>query len=169
MLLILAVLVKIALIINQDSLLAFWFWKLAHELTSLYDLLIFEDLNLKAMQRLWGRKISDLSFATFLEILICVADNKGKTVHFVDRFFASSKTCSCCGYINQELSLKDREWDCPSCKTKGIPRDLNAAVNLQREGASSLGLVDECGIGGNPHEQLVQEDTVRLSEIASVA
>ena len=104
------------------------------------------------MQRLWDRKISDLSFATFLEILICVADNKGKTVHFVDRFFASSKTCSCCGYINQELSLKDREWDCPSCNTKDIPRDLNAAVNLQREGASSLGL-----------------DTVRLSQIASVA
>jgi len=129
-----------------------WFWKLAHELTNKYDVLIFEDLNLKAMQRLWGRKISDLSFANFLEILICVADNKGKTVHFVDRFFASSKTCSCCGYINKELSLQDREWDCPSCNKKAIPRDLNAAINLQREGASSLGL-----------------DTLRLSQIASVA
>ena len=129
-----------------------WFWKLSHELTNKYDVLIFEDLNLKAMQRLWGRKISDLSFANFLEILICVADNKGKTVHFVDRFYPSSKTCSCCGYINKELSLKDREWDCPSCNTKDIPRDLNAAVNLQRESASSLGL-----------------DTVRLSSIASVA
>ena len=104
------------------------------------------------MKRLWGRKIGDLSFATFIEILVCVANNKGKTVHFVDRFYPSSKTCSCCGYINQELSLKDREWDCPSCDTKGISRDLNAAVNLPREGASSLGL-----------------DTVRLSQIASVA
>ncbi len=129
-----------------------WFWKLAHELINKYDVLILEDLNIKAMQRLWGRKISDLSFSNFLEILICVANNKGKTVHFVDRFFASSKTCSCCGYINKELSLKDREWDCPSCNKKDIPRDLNAAVNLQREGASSLGL-----------------DTVRLSQIASVA
>ena len=129
-----------------------WFWKLAHELTNKYDVLIFEDLNLKAMQRLWGRKISDLSFANFLEILICVANKKGKTVHFVDIFYPSSKTCSCCGYINKELSLKDREWNCPSCNTKGIPRDLNAAINLQREGAFSLGL-----------------DTVRLSQIASVA
>ncbi len=129
-----------------------WFWKLAHELTNKYDVLIFEDLNLKGMKRLWGRKISDLSFATFLEILICVANNKGKTVHFVDRFYPSSKTCSCCGHINKELSLKDREWDCPNCNTKSIQRDLNAALNLQREGASSLGL-----------------DTVRLSQTASVA
>ncbi len=146
-----------------------WFWKLAHELTNKYDVLIFEDLNLKGMKRLWGRKISDLSFASFLEILVCVANNKGKTIHFVDRFFASSKTCSCCGYINKELSLKQRKWDCPSCNKKGILRDLNAAINLQREGASSLGLADECGLGGFPHEQLVQEDIVRLSQIASVA
>ena len=129
-----------------------WFWKLAHELTYKYDVLIFEDLNLKAMKRLWGRKISDLSFATFIEILVYVANNKGKKVHFVDRFYPSSKTCSCCGHINKELSLKDREWDCPNCNTKSIQRDLNAALNLQREGASSLGL-----------------DTVRLSQTASVA
>ncbi len=130
----------------------YWFWKLANELTNKYDVLIFEDLNLKAMQRLWGRKISDLAFANFLEILVCVANSKGKTVHFVDRFFASSKTCSGCGQINKELSLKEREWDCPNCNRKAIPRDLNAAINLPREGASSLGL-----------------DTVRLSQIASVA
>ena len=128
-----------------------WFWKLAHQLTDEYDVLIFEDLNLDGMKRLWGRKVSDLSFSTFLEILQTVADNKGKLVHFIDRFFPSSKTCSCCGYINQELNLKDREWDCPSCKTKSILRDTNAAINIYREGASSLGL-----------------DTVRPSQMASV-
>ena len=42
-----------------------WFWKLAHKLTDKYDVLIFEDLNLDGMKRLWGRKVSDLSFATF--------------------------------------------------------------------------------------------------------
>ena len=129
-----------------------WFWKLAHELTNKYDVLIFEDLNIKGMKRLWGKKISDLSFSTFIEILVCVANKKGKTVHFVDKFYPSSKTCSSCGYINKELSLKEREWDCPSCNSLGISRDLNAAINLQREGASSLGL-----------------DTVRLSQTASVA
>ena len=43
-----------------------WFWKLAHEFTNEYDVLIFEDLNLKGMKKLWGRKVSDLSFSTFL-------------------------------------------------------------------------------------------------------
>ncbi len=119
-----------------------WFWKLAHKLTDKYDVLIFEDLNLDGMKRLWGRKVSDLSFASFLEILQAVAVIKGKVVHFVDRYYPSSKTCSHCGHINKELSLKDRFWDCPSCKTRDIPRDLNAAVNLQRLGASSLGLGD---------------------------
>ena len=117
-----------------------WFWKLAHKLTNEYDVLIFEDLNLDGMKRLWGRKVSDLSFATFLEILQTVAAIKGKVVHFVDRFYPSSKTCFYCGYVNKGLNLKDRTWDCPSCDTKGILRDWNAAANLCREGASSLGL-----------------------------
>ena len=117
-----------------------WFWKLAHRLTDEYDVLIFEDLNLDGMKRLWGRKISDLSFASFLEILQTVATNKGKLVHFVDRYYPSSKTCSYCGHINRELSLSDRVWDCQSCGAKGIQRDWNASVNLLRVGASTLGL-----------------------------
>ncbi|MEL7077848.1 MAG: transposase [Cyanobacteria bacterium J06582_2] len=117
-----------------------WFWKLAHKLTDEYDVLIFEDLNLDGMKRLWGRKVSDLSFASFLEILQTVATNKGKVIHFVDRFYPSSKTCSHCGHVNKELSLKDRDWDCKGCGTKGIRRDWNAAVNLLRVGASTLGL-----------------------------
>ena len=104
-----------------------WFWKLAGKLTNQYDVLIFEDLNLDGMKRLWGRKVSDLSLATFLEILQTVAVSKGKTVHFVDRFYPSSKTCSHCGYINKELNLKDRVWDCPICNTKGILRDLKCS------------------------------------------
>ena len=85
---------------------------------------------LDAMKRLWGRKVNDLSFATFLEILQTVAAIKGKLIHFVDRFYPSSKTCSHCGHVNQGLNLKDRTWDCPSCHTKGILRDWNAAANL---------------------------------------
>ena len=115
---------------------------MAHKLTDEYDVLIFEDLNLDGMKRLWGRKVSDLSFASFLEILQTVATNKGKLVHFVDRYYPSSKTCSHCEQINQELSLSDRVWDCESCKTKGIERDWNASVNLLRVGASTLGLGD---------------------------
>ena len=128
-----------------------WFWKLSHKLTDQYDVLIFEDLNLDGMKRLWGRKISDLSFATFLEILETVAENKGKLIQFIGRFYPSSKTCSCCGYINKDLTLKDREWNCPDCNIK-LDRDKNAAINIHRVGASTLKL-----------------DTVSPSLMASVA
>lgn len=116
-----------------------WFFKLAHELTDRFDVIVLEDLNIKAMQRRWGRKVSDLGFASFVGILQHVATKKGKTVHFVDRFFPSSKTCSDCGVVNHALALSDRRWVCESC---GVihDRDHNAAVNIVREGASSLGL-----------------------------
>src|SRR5919202_199420 len=94
-----------------------WFWKLAHELTNKFDVLCFETLNLKGMQRLWGRKVSDLGFATFLEILEWVAQKKEKQVIYVDRWTPSSKTCSECGHVLEELDLSVREWCCPSCNS----------------------------------------------------
>ncbi len=118
-----------------------WFWKLAHRLTDTYDALYFETLNLKGMQRLWGRKISDLALAEFLEILQWVAKKKGKTVAFIDQWYPSSKTCSCCGHVLKELDLKQRQWDCPICN-EHHDRDLNAAINIQRVGASTRGLGD---------------------------
>jgi len=118
-----------------------WFWKLAHDLTDKFDLLCFETLNLKGMQRIWGRKISDLAFADFLEILKWVALKKGKQVLFVDRWFPSSKTCSHCGHVLESLDLSVREWRCPSCHAVN-GRDENAAKNIQAVGASTVKLGD---------------------------
>lgn len=115
-----------------------WFFKLAHELTDRYDMLIFETLNLRGMKRLWGRKVSDLAFGTFLKILEHVARKKGKLVWYIDRWYPSSKTCGHCGHHHQELKLSERWWRCPTC-FKIVDRDDNAAVNIYREGASSLG------------------------------
>lgn len=116
-----------------------WFWKLAQELTDKFDLLCFETLNLKGMQRLWGRKISDLAFGEFLQILEWVAKKKGKEVVFIDQWYPSSKTCSNCGHVLKELDLNTREWRCPSCQSVN-GRDENAAINIQRVGASTLKL-----------------------------
>lgn len=116
-----------------------FFFKLAHDLTNRFDFLFFEDLNMKGMQRRWGKKISDLAFSEFINILEYVAKLKGKTVHFIDRFYPSSKTCSCCGLIKQDLSLKDREWRCEGCDTLH-DRDYNASLNIHRVGASTLRL-----------------------------
>lgn len=118
-----------------------WFFKLAHLLTDKYDGLFFEDLNLNGMLRLWGRKVSDLAFSEFLNILGYVASVKGKTIHFIHRFYPSSMTCDNCGHIKQDLELSDRRWRCAGCSIVN-DRDHNAALNILREGASSLGLGD---------------------------
>ncbi|MEZ4730157.1 MAG: transposase [Caldilineaceae bacterium] len=117
-----------------------FFFKLANQLTDRFDHLFFETLNLKGMVRLWGRKVSDLAFGTFLDILQSVASTKGKTVHFIDRWYPSSRLCNCCGY-QTKLELADRRWRCSNCQTEH-DRDTNAACNIHCEGASSLGLGD---------------------------
>jgi putative transposase len=58
-------------------------WKLAHDLTNKFDVLCFETLNLKGMQRLWGRKISDLAFGEFLQILEWIAKKKANNLYLL--------------------------------------------------------------------------------------
>ena len=114
-----------------------YFHKLSNELASKYDVVCIEDLNMKAMQKLWGRKIGDLGFSEFVNIL----SYKTKVVK-IDRFYPSTKTCSVCGKINQDLNdLNLRKWQCPYCNTIH-QRDVNAAINIHRVGASTLGIED---------------------------
>lgn len=56
---------------------------------------------------------------------------------FIDRFYPSSKTCHCCGYVNKSLTLSDRQWVCPECNSV-IDRDLNAAMNIKDEGLRKI-------------------------------
>lgn len=113
-------------------------WKIANELVSKYDTLCFEDLNMKAMQMLWGRKIGDLAFSSFLLKVEYLATKHDKKVMKIDRFYASSKTCGACGE-KYNLTLKERFWRCPHCGTEH-DRDLNAAKNILKVGASTLGV-----------------------------
>ena len=118
-----------------------WFWKLAHFLTDKYDYLFFETLSIKGMQRLWGRKINDLAFANFLEVLQYVATQKGKVVDFIDRWYPSTKMCANCNHVLDKLPLEIRRWRCPVCQSEN-DRDKNASTNIERVGASTHGLGD---------------------------
>ena len=105
-------------------------WQLANKLCGEYATICIEDLNLKGMQRLYGRKIGDLGFGSFLMKLECVASKMGTQVIKVDRFYPSSQLCSCCGHQNHELKdLSIREWICPECGSMH-DRDRNAAINI---------------------------------------
>ena len=110
-----------------------WFYKLAADIAS--DVCI-EDLNIKAMQQLWGRKISDYAFTEFVSILQNQLSKTGGQLHKVDRFYPSSKTCSHCGHIVEEMPLDVRRWECPICHAM-LDRDGNAAVNILVEGMKS--------------------------------
>lgn len=118
-----------------------WFWKLAHQLTDKFDVLCFETLSLKGMQRLWGRKVGDLGFAKFLETLEWVASKKGKQIVYLDPWYPSSKTCSGCNHQLDSLELSVRQWRCPNCLQVN-ERDQNAAKNIKMVGASTIGLGD---------------------------
>ena len=77
-----------------------------------------------------AQAINDVSWSTFVTMLEYKADWYGKNILRIGRFAPSSKTCSNCGAINKELTLKDREWTCGSCSTV-LDRDVNAAVNIK--------------------------------------
>ena len=114
-----------------------FFWKKARELCSKYNIICIEDLNLKGMQRLWGRKVSDVSYGEFLQILESSAKKAGSIIIKIDRYYPSSKLCNRCGNIKEELSLKDRIYSCSICGHEE-DRDINAAKNILEEGLRIL-------------------------------
>jgi putative transposase len=59
-------------------------------------------------------------------------------VYHIDAWFPSTKLCSVCGHVNDHITLRDRVWTCAAYGTTHR-RDLNAATNIYREGASSRG------------------------------
>ena len=113
-----------------------WHWQLAHDLCATYDMIFLEDLDLRGMQALWGRKVTDLGFGRFAQILHQAAEKHGTRIHHIDRFFPSTKRCHRCGFVNRAITLRDRLWRCPRCGTHH-QRDHNAATNIHQEGASS--------------------------------
>lgn len=109
-------------------------WQTAHRLVGEYALISLEDLNLKGMQKLYGRKISDLGFADFFSKLEYLAGKTGTSVVRIGRYYPSSQLCSCCGYQNKDIkNLKVRTWLCPECGAVHN-RDKNAAINIKSEG-----------------------------------
>lgn len=109
-----------------------------------YSTVCVETLNVKGMMKNHhlAQAISDCSWGMFISMLEYKCDNLVK----IDKWFASSQTCSVCGYKKRDLTLSDREWTCPECDTFHN-RDLNAAKNIEREGLSLCGLkVSGCAV-----------------------
>ena len=110
-----------------------------NELLKYYDTICMEDLNVSGMLKnhKLAKAIQEVGFYRFKSVLLDKSVNNGKRVVFVDRFYPSSKTCSCCGYVYKRLTLKERDWKCPDCG-EIHDRDLNAAMNILTEGERIL-------------------------------
>ena len=111
-------------------------WKLATYLCERFDTIVLETLNLEGMKRLWGRKVSDLAFYQFVEILKYKCLKHNRELRQVGQWTATTKPCSDCGEKNENLSLSDREWRCPDCGSHH-DRDINAAINILRVGLAT--------------------------------
>jgi putative transposase len=105
--------------------------KISRKLTCENQAISVESLNIKGMvkNRKLAKQISDVAWGNFLTMLEYKGDIYGCEIKYVNRFFPSSKRCSFCGYIKEDLTLKIREWECPECR-KFWDRDVNAACNL---------------------------------------
>lgn len=101
-----------------------------------FDTICMENLNVAGMKKLYGKSASDAGLSTLVSQIAYKSNWAGRTFHKVDRFFASSKTCSSCGH-KDSFGVEVREWDCSHCGTHH-DRDLNAAINILKKGLLDL-------------------------------
>lgn len=112
---------------------------ISNKLLNENQVIVMEDLNIKGIMKNHNlsKSIQELSLYDFKTKLIYKAIWYDRDIVEVDRYFASSKLCNCCGYKNTELKLSDREWVCSECGTNHN-RDLNASINIEKEGRKIL-------------------------------
>jgi len=105
-----------------------------------YDIICIEKLNIKSMlkngYKNTNKAILDVSWNQFANMLKYKVEETGKSIVFVNSM-NTSKGCSKCGSIKEDLTLKDRVYCCDKCGFK-IDRDLNASINILRLGLQSL-------------------------------
>ena len=108
--------------------------KMTTHVARTYALIGLEDLNTKGMlaNHHAAQALSDASFFEVKRQLRYKAEQYGGSVQLVDRWYASSKTCSRCGWIHDDLTLAERVFICHECELV-IDRDLNAAINIREE------------------------------------
>ena len=131
--------------------------KLTTRLANCYGIIGIEDLNLKGLlkNRRLSRAFSDAALGKLLNLLEAKVEQRGGQVIKVGRFFPSSKTCHCCGWKWETMTLEDRVFVCqnPACPYSQFPqdRDHNAGQNILREALHLIGLIDQVvtGIGSD--------------------
>ncbi len=112
--------------------------KTSTRLAKTKSIIVVEDLNVKGIVRnhSLARSISDAGWSEFVRQLEYKCTWNGGKLVKIGRFFPSSKTCSNCGFVKEELKLSERTYQCESCGF-ALDRDLNAARNILKQGTGS--------------------------------
>lgn len=144
--------------------------KVSTEIVKNHDIISVEDLAVKNIMKnhKLAQAMSDVSLGTFYSMLEYKCEWNDKQLVKIDRFFPSSKMCSNCGWINQDLTLNIRKWDCPSCG-ENHDRDVNAAKNILKQGLKIVAESDFSkeilsGLGTNSDIKQKQVESFSLEE-----
>lgn len=119
--------------------------KLSYEIANHYDIVCVEDLDMKALSNKGfgnGLATLDNGYGLFLKYLEYKLNDRNKQFIKVDKFFPSTKTCSCCGNIVKSIPLSQRTYFCDVCGNT-LDRDINAAINIKKEGLRLLNLQNQ--------------------------
>ena len=122
--------------------------KLTTDLVRNNSLIAIEDLAVRNMVKnhKLARSISDAAWGEMFRQLEYKCEWYGRKLVKIDRFFPSSKRCNHCGFVVDKMPLDIRTWDCPSCGTTDIDRDINAGKNILAAGLA----VTVCGADIRP-------------------
>ena len=126
-----------------------------------YSVVCVEYLNVAGMVKNHhlARSLSDAALGEFRRQLEYKTARSGAVLRVVDRWFASSKTCSDCGVVKAKLSLSERTFNCDACGLS-LDRDLNAAINICVAGSAPETL--------NARGEDVRRTSVPLGALTSV-
>ena len=133
-----------------------------------YDVIVLENLNMQSMSKTLrlGKSAMDLGFGMFKQFLAYKCQREDTLLLYADKWFASSKLCSSCGYKNSELKLSDREWVCPECGM-AHDRDVNAACNLRDYFYKILNTAGTAGINACGEDASTLRET--LAQVLSLS
>ena len=109
------------------------------KLTKSYDAVVIEDLDMRGMSQAlhFGKSVHDNGWGMFTNFLAYKLKEQGKKLVKIDKWFPSTKKCSCCG-VEKPMSLSERTYQC-SCGYVA-DRDYNSAINIKNEGLRLLAL-----------------------------
>ena len=119
--------------------------KLSYEIANHYDIVCVEDLDMKALSNKGfgnGLATLDNGYGLFIRYLEYKLNDRNKQFIKVDKYYSSTKTCSCCGNIVKNIPLSQRTYFCDVCGNT-LDRDINAAINIKKEGLRLLNLQNQ--------------------------